>query len=179
MASIKEFLSKRLRLKVNETKSGVARVSERQFLGFRLLKLGQIGISEKSQQRVKDTVRRITKRNRGVSLEQVITDLNKHLKGWINYFKLADTHSKFHSLDGWIRRKLRCYRLKQRKKKYPIATFLMGLGLSREEAWKTAGSGKGWWKLSSYLSTHRGMSTAWFKAQGLISLAQEATLVRV
>lgn len=179
MASIKVFLSKTLRLKVNEMKSGVAKVSERQFLGFRLLKLGQIGISEKSQQRVKDTVRRITKRNRGASLERVIADLNKHLKGWINYFKLAETPSKFRSLDSWIRRKLRCYRLKQRKKKYSIATFLMELGLSSEEAWMTAGSGRGWWKLSSYLSTNRGMSTAWFKEQGLINLEQEANAGKI
>ena len=118
--SIRQFLEKRLRLKVNESKSGCASVDERQFLGYRLLADGELVISKRSLERVRDKVRRLTRRNRGASLERVIIELNKTLRGWINYFHLTQWPSDLRNLDAWIKRKLRCYRLKQRKKSWPI-----------------------------------------------------------
>ena len=179
MESLKRFLGKKLRLKINEAKSSVAKVVERQFLGFRILQTGKISLAKKSVDKVKQTIRWITKRNRGRSLEQVISELNVKLGGWINYFKLTESLSLIRNLDSWIRRKLRCYRLKQRKRSYPIAKFLIGLGVSANMAWITAKSEKGWWPLSATPALQQAMSNAWFEKQGLINLYQQATTVKV
>lgn len=179
MASLKRFLNNKLRLKVNEGKSSVSEVTERQFLGFRILQNGKINISRQSEARVKAVVRRITKRNRGASLEQVIVELNEKLGGWVNYYKLIDRPEQLRGLDGWIRRKLRCYRLKQRKKYYSIVTFLLKLGVSARSAYSIARSGKGWWRLSATPALHQAMSNAWFKKQGLINLEQRAMSLNI
>lgn len=179
MESLKQFLTNKLRLKVNEGKSSVSKVTGRQFLGFRILQNGKINISKKSETRVKDAVRLITKRNRGRSLEQVIFELNKKLGGWVNYFKLIDRPEQLRDLDSWIRRKLRCYRLKQRKKYYSIVKFLIELGATAHSAYVTAKSGKGWWRLSATPALHQAMSNAWFEEQGLINLEQRAMSLKI
>lgn len=179
MESLKQFLTNKLRLKVNEGKSNVSEVTERQFLGFRILQNGKINISKKSETRVKDAIRMLTKRNRGRSLELVISELNKKLDGWVNYFKLIDRPEQLRDLDGWIRRKVRCYRLKQRKRGRSIVTFLMSLGVSERNSRKIASSGKGWWRLSATPALHYAMSNAWFGEQGLINLEQRAMSLKI
>jgi RNA-directed DNA polymerase len=178
MESLKQFLEKRLRLRLNEAKSGVAKVVERQFLGFRLLQDGRISISKKSEQRVKETIRQLTKRNRGRSLEATIWELNEKLRGWINYFKIIDTLSKFDRIDQWLRRKIRCYRLKQRKRSCSIARYLIELGVNERSAWNTAKSGKGWWRLSKSPALQAAMPNAWMDKMGLINLGRQARLVK-
>lgn len=143
LSSLKQFLEKRLRLKINEVKSAVSEAWKRQFLGFRIQRNDKIGLSEKSERKLKDTIRQLTKRNRGVKLEKVIKDLNQKLQGWINYFKIIETPSGLRDLDSWIRRKLRCYRLKQRKRCYSIVKFLMNLGVSGKNVWNMGRSSKG------------------------------------
>lgn len=177
MESIKQFLSEKLRLKLNEAKSAVARVVERQFLGFRLMQNGKISISQASLEKLKRTVRELTKRNRAASFPHVIGELNIKLRGWINYFKIAEAHSKFETLDSWIRRKLRCYRLKQRKQGKSIWEFLVSLGAPEINARKVASSGKGWWRLSIAPPVMQAMSNAWFSQQGLINLKQRVITV--
>lgn len=177
--SIRQFLLKRLSLRVNEAKSAVAKISERQFLGFRIQRNEKISLSKKSEDKVKQEVRRLTKRNRGASLQTVIAELNQKLHGWVNYFKMIETPNKLSKLDSWIRRKLRCYRLKQRKSGRSIVTFLMGLGVSEKNARKIASSGKGWWRLSHTAAVQHAMSNAWFDKQGLINLGRQATLIKV
>ena len=179
MESIKQFLETKLKLKVNEGKSSVSKVTERQFLGFRILQNGKINISKKSEAKVRDVIRVITKRNRGRSLESVISELNKRLGGWVNYFKLIDRPEQLRELDSWIRRKLRCYRLKQRKKYHPIVKFLLGLGVNARSAYNTAKSGKGWWRLSATPALHQAMSNAWFEEQGLINLERRAMTLNI
>lgn len=175
LQSVKEFLAKHLKLKVNEAKSASAHVEERQFLGYRLLGEGKLVIADHSLKRIKDKVRYITCRNRGVSLETVISDLNETLRGWGNYFKLTEWLSQMEGLDGWVRRKVRCYRLKQRKKPWPIARFLMSLGVPKYSAWPLATSGKGWWRLSKSVAVHHAMNNTWFKEEGLINLYTRQT----
>ncbi len=180
MQSMKTFLDKRLKLKVNETKSAYASTEERQFLGYRLLNDGKIIIAQHSLKRLQDKVRRITRRNRGDSLATVISELNESLRGWVNYFHLTEWSSQLTVLDGWIRRKLRCYRLKQRKRAHPIAKFLMSLGVPTHNAWNLAKSGRGWWRLSKTVPVHHAMDNAWFKSQGLINLSEcHKVLVKV
>jgi len=170
MFSIKQFLEKRLRLKVNEKKSKVAKAERCKFLGYILLNDGRLILAKESVKRLRKKVRQITKRNRGRSLEEIIFQLNKLLKGWIGYYRLTEYPSQLRELDGWIRRKLRCYRLKQRKRSWPIAKFLKNLGVPAHSAWNTAKSGKGWWRLSGSPALHHAMSNAWFEEMGLVNL---------
>lgn len=179
LKSLKQFLEKRLRLKINEEKSAVSEVWKRQFLGFKIQHNDKIGLSDKSEKKLKETIRQLTKRNRGVSLEKVIKDLNRKLQGWINYFKIVETPKRLKDLDSWIRRKLRCYRLKQRKRCYPVVKFLMSLGVSSKHAWNIGRSGKGWWRLSHTGAVNYAMSNAWFEEMGLINLERKAITVIV
>jgi RNA-directed DNA polymerase len=170
MESIVQFLEKKLHLRVNREKSAVAPVGERKFLGHRLLLNGKLGISPKSINRAKEKIRQITRRNRGVSLAQVFVDLNRFLTGWVLYYRYAACRAELIRLDEWIRRKLRCYRLKQRKRGRSIAAFLRQLGVPSQQASRLASSGKGPWRLANTPQANSAMSTDWFAAQGLVSL---------
>lgn len=172
MASITTFLEKRLRLKVNRRKSAVAQTWERQFLGYRLRADGALFIALKSITRAKERLRRITRRNRGISLERMISEVNSFVTGWVTYFRLVQSPSTFRDLDGWLRRKLRCVRLKQCKRVFAMATFLQSAGVSARCAWYVAKSGKGWWRLAGSPPAHKAMDKAWFENAGLIGLAQ-------
>jgi RNA-directed DNA polymerase len=170
LASLTEFLEGKLRLRVNHAKSAVAVVQERKFLGHRLLIDGALTIAPSSLDRAKDRIRQLTRRNRGVSLASMIGELNSFLSGWVAYFRHAKALAALRDLDGWVRRKLRCVRLKHRKGTKAIADFLHSLGVPRWQSWITAGSGKGWWRLSGAPSVNHAMNNAWFQAQGLIEL---------
>jgi RNA-directed DNA polymerase len=172
MASVTRFLEETLRLRVNRQKSAVAPTWERKFLGYRLLAGGGLGLAPESLKRAKERVRQLTQRNRGVAVQQVIKELNKFLIGWVGYFRLARCRTHLERLDEWVRRKVRCYRLKQRKRRKAVADFLMELGVPAWRAWTTALSGKGWWRLSGSPSVHEGMSIAWFERLGLVSITQ-------
>jgi RNA-directed DNA polymerase len=172
MASVTRFVEERLRLRVNREKSAVAAVQERQFLGYRILSGGGLGIAPRSLERARARIRQITRRNRGVSLERIIGELNSYLTGWVTYFRYAECKGHLQRLDEWIRRKLRCVRLKQRKRAKPIADFLQSLGIPEWSAWMLALSGKGWWRKSAAPQADRAMSIAWFKAQGLVTLVE-------
>jgi RNA-directed DNA polymerase len=172
MASVRRFLEEKLQLRVNGEKSAVAPVQERQFLGYRILWDGRLAIAPRSLERAKKRIRQITRRNRGISLEQMIGELNSYLTGWVTYFRYAACKSHLKRLDKWIRRKLRCVRLKQRKRAKSIADFLQSLGVSEENAWMLALSGKGWWRKSGTSQAHQAMSIAWFRDQDLVSLSQ-------
>jgi RNA-directed DNA polymerase len=103
LASVTEFIEKKLKLKVNQTKSGVRHCSDVKFLGYTLLSEGGIRIADKSISRLKDKVRDITKRNRGVEFSQVIKELNRAIVGWSNYFHHANKWlSTIRDLDGYV-----------------------------------------------------------------------------
>ena len=97
-----------------------------------------------SLQQAKARIREITRRNRGVELKRMISELNSFLTGWVTYYRHAACRSHLRRLDEWIRRKLRCVRLKQRKRAKPIADYLQNLGVPAWRAWVVALSGKGW-----------------------------------
>jgi RNA-directed DNA polymerase len=170
MATLTEFLEGTLRLRVNRQKSAVALVEERKFLGYRLLRGGLLSIAPKSLDRAKDRIRELTRRNRGVSLDRVVGELNSFLSGWVTYFRLARAKGVLTELDQWTRRKLRCLRLKQCKRRYTIARFLERQGLPAWRAWPLAWSGKGWWRLAGSPQATEAMSNTWFQELGLIAL---------
>jgi len=168
--SIKQFLAKKLKLKINDQKSAVALVKEGNFLGFRVQLDGRISMAPETVQRAKDKIRQLTWRSRGKSFEVVIEQLNQYLRGWVGYYYPSSWPSVWREFDSWIRRKLRCYKLKQKKRSSTIAKYLMSLGIAEVEACKIGSSGKGWWRLSRTRALHRALDKAWFKDQGLICL---------
>jgi RNA-directed DNA polymerase len=169
LASVTAFLEERLKLRVNRTKSAVAPVQERKFLGHRLLADSTLLIAPQSLDRARDRIRDITRRNRGVSFEAMVRQLNSFLTGWVTYFRYAKAKSVLDHLGSWVRRKLRCVRLKQRKRAKSITAFLHGLGVPWDRCWTTAASGKGWWRMAHTPAAQEGMNNAWFQAQGLVN----------
>ncbi len=167
-ASVTAFLEERLKLKVNRAKSAVAPVRERKFLGYRLLASGTLTVAPKSLQKMKDRIREITKRNRPIPFDKRVNALNDFLRGWINYFRLASAKGHMAETGEWLRRKLRCVKLKEWKRSYTIARNLIALGVKTPEAWMLAGSGKGWWRLAHSPQSHRALDLEWFERQGLI-----------
>ncbi len=170
MASVAEFLQGRLHLRVNQEKSAVAPAGDRKFLGHRLLSDGSLGIAPQSLRRAKQRVREIPRRNRGISLARMVGELNGFLAGWVTYFRHARCASQLRRLDGWIRRKLRCVRLKQCKRTKAQADFLRSLGVPERRAWILALSGKGWWRKSLSYQATEAMTLAWFEGQGLVPM---------
>jgi len=169
LASVTKYLEEHLKLRVNRAKSAVASVVERKFLGHRLLVDGTQTIAPKSLDRARDRVREITRRNRGVSFEQLVKELNSFLTGWVTYFRFAKAKGALTALGSWLRHKLRCVRLKQRKRAKSIADFLHGLGVPWNRCWTTAACGKGWWRMAESPATQEGMNLAWFTTQGLVN----------
>jgi RNA-directed DNA polymerase len=178
LASVTQFLEGVLRLRVNQEKSEVAPSEERKFLGHRLLRGGTLGIAPKSLERAKARIREITGRSRGISFDQMIRELNSFLTGWVTYFRYAACKTHLLALDGWIRRKLRCVRLKQCKRTKTIADFLSRLGVPTWNAWRTALSGKGWWRLAGSPCVTHAMTDQWFQSSGLVNLVQRYVLLQ-
>lgn len=171
MKSVIDFIEKKLKLKVNRTKSGVRHCSDVKFLGYTLLPKGGIRIADKSIERLKDKVKEITRRNRGVNFEQVIKELNLVIVGWSNYFRLANNWlTTIRDLDGWIRRKLRCYKLKQCGRRYTIYRLLRSLGIPEQKSWNVVMYSQGWWNMTKKQAVSQALNLNWFTRQGLQSL---------
>lgn len=170
LSSISDFIASRLRLKVNRKKSRICRSIDLDFLGHNIYPSGQPGLSLNSEARMKKRIKGITSRNRGVSLKQVLHDLQHYLRGWLEYFKGAKMLKKMERIDRWLRRKLRCYRLKQCKRAIGIVRWLRGLGVEQTLCWRTALSGKSWWRLSNSPALSIGATNQWFHSQGYYSV---------
>ena len=170
MQSISSFIESVLKLKVNSQKSKVGNSYECKFLGHIIFFDGELGVSPQNLQRLKEKIRRITKRNKGKSFETIVKELNSMLPGWLNYFRFAKMRKHVIRLDEWIRHKLRCYRLKQCKRTYAIKRFLSKLGIWDWHSWLVALSGKGWWRLSATPQAQQAMNLQWFEEQGLFNL---------
>ena len=113
-----------------------------------------------------------------MSFEQVIDELNQFFTGWVAYFRYAEAQSPLEKLNGWVRRKLRCLRLKQCRFTAPIARLLKNLGVPSRRAWLLAQSGRGWWRLADSPGSHEGMSQAWFESLGLVNLSKRYKLLQ-
>lgn len=178
MASIKEFIEKRLRLNVNEKKSAVARPEERHFLGFRLRRdplEGEIEVllSKRSKERFAARVQELTPRNWGKSLRDCIRQINGYLKGWIGFFGICTEGEEktLHYVDAHIRRRLRAIQLKHWKTKRTTVTRLIRMGVAAKTAWRGVYSGrKSLWALSHCGAVDRGLCNAYFAKQGLVSV---------
>ena len=170
MESVSKFIESKLKLIVNKDKSQVCEVNQTKFLGYTIQKDGNLSIATKSIDRFKEKVRSITKRNRGIKFEQVIAELIPVMRGWLNYFHHARCKSLLTNLDSWIRRKLRCYRLKQCKRTITLQQFLKSRGVATWQSWILALSGVGHWRKSGCPQAHQALSNKWFDEIGLYNL---------
>lgn len=171
--SITRFLSIRLRLKVNESKSAIGRPWERSFLGFTLSRILNRQVSTKALKAMKARVRKITRRTRGRRIDQVVAELRTYLLGWKAYFDFAEVRSIFKELDSWIKRRLRCYLWKQwGRRGY---RELRNRGVSRDLAWNTAKSAHGPWRLSRSPGLAFALPARYFDALGLPKLHTKPT----
>ncbi|KAF0195016.1 MAG: reverse transcriptase (RNA-dependent DNA polymerase) [Bacillota bacterium] len=172
MEGVKRFVEDELKLKVNEQKSAVDRPWKRKFLGFSFTpeRKTRTRIAPKARAKFEDKVRELTSRSRSMSMAKRIDQLNVYLRGWMGYFRLADTRSVIESLDQWTRRRLRMCYLKQWKKPKSVYRNLVKLGLSADFARRISGSGKGYWRLSNTPQMNKALGLAFWANQGLLSL---------
>lgn len=169
MASITRFLSKRLKLQVNQQKSAVARPWERQFLGFSFTNRRQPRrrISPKAVGRFKERIRELTYRTRGVSIERMAAELTRYLRGWIGYFGRCETPSTLTGLEEWTRRRLRSAIWKQWKRGTTRFAELRKRGVGRALAAQTAGSAHGPWRIADSPGLHLALPNAYFDSLGI------------
>src|SRR5246127_4976718 len=164
MTSLTRFIEGRLKLQINAQKSAVARPWQRSFLGFTVTDEPQPRrrIADKAVARFKDRVRDLTWRHRGVGLDRMIADLNPLLRGWAGYFGFSQLH-ELASLDGWIRRRLRCVIWVQWKTRGRRYKELRRLGVTGPAAREAVFSPKGPWRLSFTNAMHRAFTNGRFR----------------
>jgi RNA-directed DNA polymerase len=166
--NITRFITRRLKLKVNEQKSAVARPVERKFLGFSFtLREAKRRIAAKAIVRFKQKVRELTGRTRGISIEQMTKELASYLRGWRSYFGFCETPSVLESLDQWIRRRLRSMIWKQWKRGRVRFARLCARGVNPYLAGTTAGSPHGPWRIANSPAMSIAFPIAYFDALGV------------
>jgi len=169
MTNVTRFLTRRLKLKVNEAKSAVARPVERKFLGFSFSnnKEPKRRIAPKVLLRCKQKIRELTRRTRGISLEQMLKELTAYLRGWKGYFGFCQTPSLLQRLDRWIRHRLRSMIWKQWKHGQQRYGKLRQYGVGKELAAQTAGSPHGAWRMANSPALSIALPLAYFDSLGL------------
>ena len=170
MASVTRYVSDSLRLTVNPLKSAVDRPMNRKFLGFTVSRNGaKLKVADKAIDKLKDRVRELTRRTRGIRLGVIVAELRTILLGWKAYFGITEVLSPLRDLDKWVRRKLRCYLWKQ----WGSAGYreLRKRGVSVREAWNTSKSAHGPWRLSKTPALTMALPLRYFENLGVPSLA--------
>jgi RNA-directed DNA polymerase len=175
MGSVTRFITQKLKLKVNETKSAVARPQRRKFLGFSFSAGPEVQrvIGPKALDRFNQRIREITRRAKSVSLETTMEELAPYMRGWRSYFGFCETPEVLISLTRWVRLRLRAALWRQWKTPRRRRAALMDLGVSPRLASNTAGSGRGPWYLARAKALSVGLSNAYFQSLGLPSLIEE------
>lgn len=173
MASLTRFLGERLRLKVNAAKSAVDRPWKRKFLGYSMTHNHEpkLKVAAASVERLKEKLKEELRKGRGRNLKRLIEEkLTPKLRGWFNYFNLAEVKNVFEDLDGWLRRKLRCVLWRQWKRNFTRAKNLMKRGLDEARAWRSATNGRGPWWNAGASHMNEAFPKSYFDALGLVSL---------
>jgi len=172
MEGVTQFITSKLKLKVNESKSAVARPWERKFLGFSFTngREPKRRVAPKALARFKERVRELTRRTRGVSLEQMVGQLGRYLSGWRGYFGFCQTPAVLRELDSWVRRRLRSVAWKQWKRGPHRFAELRQRKVGRDLAAQTAGSPHGPWRLSRSPALSIALPNASWTSLGLPTL---------
>ena len=172
MKSVSEFITRKLRLKVNEQKSAVSQPSKRKFLGFSFTwhREPKRRIAPKAIARFKQRVRELTRRTRGVRVETMVAQLSRYLTGWRGYFRFCQTPTVLRKLEEWTRRRLRSVIWKQWKQSRVRFAELTKRGVGKDLAAQTAGSAHGPWRLSNSPALTIALPNAYFVSLGLTPL---------
>jgi RNA-directed DNA polymerase len=175
MASVSRFLTRKLRLKVNEAKSAVARPEERKFLGFSISNDGsERRIAPKALTKFRTLIRDMTRRTRGISLSQLIEELRPYLIGWRGYFGFCQTPRVLTNLEAWIRRRLRSYLWRQWGNGHNRFKELRRRGVPKFNAAVAAGSPTGFWRMSGHPAVQQALRNHHFESLGLPRLHMPA-----
>jgi RNA-directed DNA polymerase len=176
LESVTRFITNTLKLKVNETKSAVARPQVRKFLGFSFTAGPEVkrAIAPKALDRFKARIREVTRRAKGVSIETTIEELAPYMRGWRSYFGFCETPDVLVYLTRWVRLRLRAALWRQWKTPRRRRAALLALGVRPQLASHTAGSGRGPWYLARAKALSVGLSNAYFKSLGLPTLIDGA-----
>ena len=171
MESITRFITQKLKLKVNEAKSAVARPQERKFLGFSFTTGPDIKrrIAPKSLERFKRRIRDITQRVKGVSMKTTMEELAPYMRGWRNFFGFCETPEVLVALTRWVRLRLRAALWRQWKTPRRRRAALIALRVFGQLC-NTADSGRGPWYIARSKALSLGLSNAYFRSLGLPSL---------
>jgi len=172
MKSVSQFITRKLKLKVNEEKSAVARPDQRKFLSFSFLgtEIVKRYIAAKAIARFKQRVRKLTRRTRGVKVETMVAQLSRYLRGWLGYFGFCQTPWVLRSLESWLRRRLRAVVWKQWKRGKVRFAELHKRGVRKDLAAQAAGSAHGPWRLSNSPALNTALPNAYFASLGLTPL---------
>lgn len=175
MVSLTRFLSERLKLTVNGAKSAVDRPWRRAFLGYSMThhKGPRLCVASKSVARFKSKLKTLLRPGRGRNIAHTVGDLAPVVRGWVGYFRLAETKGTFEDLDGWLRRRLRCILWRQWKRPRTRAHRLMQRGIEAEHAWGVANNGRGPWRNSQVRPMTAAFRPRFFANLGLPSLLME------
>jgi len=180
MESVKQYLEKKLKLRVNPKKSKVERASRVKFLGFSFYKRkGEvlIRLANRTKERFMERIRQLTRRRRSGKLEDIVSEINRYTVGWIAYFRLADTPSVFAGLDEWVRRRLRQMLWKRWKRGPTRYRELVRLGVPRERA-ALGAIGRSPWRMSLTPVINEALSNAYWQNTGLESTAKRYNQLR-
>lgn len=171
MTSVKRFIERKLKLKVNEAKSKVAKIDRTSFLGFTIVG-GKIRWSDAAFAKFKRRIKQLTGRSWFVSMQYRMDQLALYLRGWMNYYGLSQYYRLIPEIDHWLRRRVRMCYWKQWRYARTKVSNLLKLGTSKAHAILTAISRRGPWHLSRTLATQTGMTNQWLKEQGLLSVKE-------
>lgn len=169
MESVSKFITRKVKLKVNEKKSAVARPQERKFLAmsFTLEQKPRRRIAPKAVARFKERIRELTRRTRGISTERMVEEVAKYLKGWRGYFAFCQTPSVLRELERWVRHRLRSVYWKQWKRGSRRFAELRKRGIGKDLAAQTAGSAHGPWRLGNSPALNIALPNSYFDSLGL------------
>src|SRR5438132_965572 len=172
MEGITHFITHRLKLKVNQAKSAVARPRDRKFLGFSFTseREPRRRIAPKAIARFKKRIREQTRRTRGISLSQMVKEITTYLRGWLGYFGDCQTPSVLQRLETWLRCRLRSVVWKQWKRGRTRFRELRKRGVGKDLAAQTAGSPHGPWRIANSPALAIALPNAYFAGHGLPSM---------
>jgi group II intron reverse transcriptase/maturase len=177
-----KYLEGELKLTVNHEKSAVGSPLKRKFLGFCInpMKSGvKIRPHQKAKERVKEKLKKLTKRNRGCSLEVIFEKIRQLMVGWVNYYGISEMKSFIHELNGWLKRRIRQIYWKQWKLPKARKRELMAMGIDERKAKEWSNTRKGYWRISRSFITHRTLTDKELEKRGLINLTSLYTRVHL
>ena len=182
MQSVTAFIEKKLYLKVNREKSQTAYIGKIKFLGYSFYKTkgkGRLRVHPKSISKMKAKIKELTSRSNGWGNERRKQSLSQYIKGWVNYYNLADMKSLLQRIDEWYRRRLRMVIWKQWKRTRTKYTNLIKLGVKKSKAWEWSNTRKGYWHIAKSFILSTTISIEHLRKAGYVLLSDYYQLARI